>query len=78
MHLSDQRSPLGRQLLSAPAKRQAKEVQRLRRNARAMRSQARRNDRRKESGDRGRKEKGETGMTKGATMNGRPSIFAVQ
>ena len=52
MYLSDQRSSLGRQLLSAPAKRQAEEVQRLRRNPRPMRSQARRNDHRKESGNR--------------------------
>ena len=51
MPVSDKRQPLGRQLLPKTARRQAKEIQRLRRNERAVRSQARRNDRRKESGD---------------------------
>jgi len=61
MHLSNKRSPLGRQLLSKTSKRQAKEVQRLRRNPRAVRSQACRDDRRKESGDRRGKSKTKRG-----------------
>ena len=61
MYLSDQRSPLGRQLLSAPAKRQAKEVQRLRRNPRAVRNQTCRNNHPKESRDQGRESKTKRG-----------------
>ena len=57
MPVSDKRSPLGRQLLSTTAERQAKEIQRLRRNERTMRNQTRRDDRKIKSGDRGGKSK---------------------
>jgi hypothetical protein len=40
-----------------------------------MRRKARRVDKNDESGNRSRKEKGKTGIAKGATMNGRPSKF---
>ena len=61
MPLSDQQSPLRGQLLSKTAERQAQEIQRLCQNARAMRNQARRDDRQKESGDCGRKSKTKRG-----------------
>ena len=54
MPVSDQWQPLWRQLLPTTAERQAKEIQRLRRNERAMRNQTRRNDRASQSGDCGR------------------------
>ena len=58
MPVSDQRQPLGRQLLPKTAEWQAKEIQRLRRNKRAMRNQTRRDDR--ESQSRDCRRKGET------------------
>ena len=61
MSVSDKRQPLGRQLLPKTARRQAEEIQRLRRNERAVRNQTRRNDRTSESGDRGRKSKTKRG-----------------
>ena len=54
MPVSDQRQPLGRQLLPPSAEWQTREIQCLRRNERAVRNQTRRDDRRKESRDRGR------------------------
>lgn len=57
MPVSDKRQPLGRQLLPTTAERQAKEIQRLRRNERAVRNQTRRDDRASQSRDRGRKSK---------------------
>ena len=55
MPVSDKRQPLGRQLLPKTAEWQAQEIQRLRRNERAMRNQTRGDDRASQSGDRGRK-----------------------
>ena len=49
-----------------------------RQDTRGMRGKARRVDKDDESGNCSRKEKGETGIEKGATTNGRPSKFAVQ
>jgi hypothetical protein len=43
-----------------------------------MRRKARRADKDDESRNRSREEKGETGIAKGATMSGRPSIFGVR
>ena len=54
MPVSDQRQPLGRQFLPTTAERQAKEIQRLRRNERAVRNQTCRDDRASQSRDCGR------------------------
>ena len=57
MPVSDKRPPLGRQLLPATAERQAQEIQRLRRNPRAVRNQTRQDDRESQSRDSGRESK---------------------
>ena len=57
MPVSDKRQPMGRQLLPAAPRRQAQEIQRLRRDKGAMRNQTRRDDYTSESRDRGRKSK---------------------
>ena len=69
MPVSDQRQPMGRQLLPATSKRQAKEIQRLRRNERTVRNQTRRDDRTSQSRDRGRKSKTKRGRRIGALKN---------
>ena len=61
MPVSDQRQPLGRQFLPKTADRQTKEIQRLRRNERAVRNQTRRDDRTSQSGDCGRESKTKRG-----------------
>ena len=61
MPVSDKRQPLGGQLLPKTARRQAKKIQRLRRNKGAVRNQTRRDDRASQSRDRGRESKTKRG-----------------
>ena len=73
MPVSDQRQPVGGQFLPTPARWQAKEIQRLRRNERAMRNQTRRDDRASKSGDCRRE-----GKTKRGRRVTTPSKFGLQ
>ena len=52
MYLSSERKPVGREFLSKTARRQAKEIQRLRQDEREMREKARQDDSREKSGNR--------------------------
>ena len=60
----------GKQLLSAPAKRQTQEIQRLCSHPRRMRNQTRRDDRASQSRDRGRKNKTKKGRLVRAALDG--------
>ena len=73
MPVSDQRQPLGRQLLPEIAESQAQEIQCLRRNERAVRNQTRRDDRKSKSRDRRRESKTKRGRRLTA-----PSKFGLQ
>ena len=76
MRDDDKRPPL-RGAVYAESGRQTHIQECVRKNTRGMRRKARRADQNHESGNRSRKEKGKTGIAKGATMNGRPSIFDI-
>ena len=77
MRDDDKRPPI-RGAVHAESQRQANLQKCVCQDTRGMRGKARRADQNHESRNRSRKEEGETGIRKGATTNGRPSIFAVQ
>ena len=77
MRHNDKRPPL-RGAVHAESQRQAHLQKRIRQDTRGMRGKARRADKKDESRNRIRKEKGKTGIRKGATTNGRPSKIASQ
>ena len=62
----------------AESERQTHIQERVCQDTRGMRGKARRADKEDESRNRSRKEKGENGIRKGATTNGRPSKFEAQ
>ena len=71
MRDDDKRPPI-RGAVHAESQRQTHLQKRVRQDTRGMRGKACRADKNDESRNRSRKEKGKTGIRKGATTNGRP------